>query len=894
MRIDFGMISNIANIALLVTFIISMAIGFLRGFRKSLINLIANVVVIVLTIVFCGLVSKIVINIDLSSFTGGPSPQTLSDVLKNTLINDLNVDPSMMESTINFAESAAAAIIRLVTYILLLGLLLIIKPLLKLILKAFIPFESGKTLGFRFIGLGVSFVSYVLLTFFLTAPIFGIYGMVNQVVSLDGKEREYQELNKGIVLGTSSMLFTEEYTLQAELTSKLMEIETKHGKLNLKNELDSHEALISVIVNNMENEEQLVDEILNNYDQILDGFNKSEILNVTMPIVVELVRAQDTESGINYDSLVNANWTKEKQNLVDILKALCEFIDEVGLDLENPESMLGHPSLPSALKKVGTAINNSGVMKDVVLVYVNDLVQTALFENQNNLEGLADVIDLTKLDLEKDLETIGLIINDINKTGLLSGQEFNVLNNIDTIDSLIHRVFNLTTIKNNETKVIKSLVELAGFDTALSEMGINLNYDNVNWETEVDILTTIIKDILNLVKDSGAQNFQDADIIGLLMDEENKEKTTKIIESLADSDLISGSLISLIGKVMTEAGLASWKSDLLIAVENNEIVKDKTWVKQELLKMIDIYSKIEEFMNIDFTNMTLEQLASLEETLLQVNSIELITLDNIMPMINDAIRNAGFDTSVLDKIYDRSSSTDFNNNKDEWSIEIPRLIDVVSKINEIEFTGDLISSNSTSLAALLSLMKESFIFGNDVRFDGSTTLNDNVFNSLVVEILLDNGLIDNGTNNGFIDYQEARNDDWTRYDYAQELSIINEYDPSLDIQNDDVIGRLQTSEIIKKYFNIAGIINDKIADVSIDLFGQTIALKDYINGGNELTNDDLKTRNWATEISEMNTLIDAFDVSDLLQFKEELTAISNSENNTLASDAASQIISLLG
>ena len=378
------------------------------------------------------------------------------------------------------------------------------------------------------------------------------------------------------------------------------------------------------------------------------------------------------------------------------------------------------------------------------------------------------------------------------------------------------------------------------------------------------------------------------------MDEENKDKTTKIIDSLADSDLISGSLISLIGKVMTEAGLAFWKSDLLIAVENNEIVKDKAWVKQELSKMIDIYSKIEEFMNIDFTNMTSEQLQSLEETLLQVNSIELITLDNVMPMINDAIRNAGFDTSVLDKIYDRSNSTDFNNNKDEWSIEIPRLIDVVSKINEIEFTGDLISSNSTNLAALLSLMKESFIFGNDVRFDGSTTLNDNVFNSLVVEILLDNGLIDNGTNNGFIDYQEARNDDWTRYDYAQELSIINEYDPSLDIQNDDVIGRLQSSEIIKKYFNIAGIINDKIADVSIDLFGQTIALKEYINGGNELTNDDLKTRNWATEISEMNTLIDTFDVSNLVQFKEGLTAISNSENNTLASAAASQIISYLG
>lgn len=903
---DFSLVSTIINIVLVATFVLSLLLGFLRGFKKSLNNLIANVVVIILAISFCGMIAKTLAGFDISFITGDDSPMTLSKILSDMFVEELSVTNEQIPATLELVTSASIGIMRLPAYLLLLIVgLIIVKPLLKLLLRVIIPIGKGKTIGFRFIALGVSFVSYVILMFFLTAPVFGILGMANHVVKeidfdkADQKEEmsnsdndSFEELTSGFALSIAKTVFGDEFKLQSEFTGKLIEIKTSYGTINLKNEIDHHSLLVGIIWNNIDDENKMIDNILENSEMILLGFRESELLNVTMPSIIEIVRLEASDENIDFDKLIETDWSIEKQNIVDILRALCEFADTVNIDLENPKSMLGNPNLPLALKNIGTSLNDSGVFKDVILVYLNDLVQESIISNSEELGNLAHVLDLTKLDLTKDLSTIGYILNDLYEIIFSENGEFNILNNYDVVDSLIKNVFNLSTVKNNEADIVQAIVEFTDIDVTLEQIGLKLNYDNVNWDTEINNIKSIMVDLFKLISDAGYQNLAEADLFSLIMKEENYDQTKNIVEKITKSQLIKDSLIGMISNTMSQLGLDNWKSEKLIAYELSE-ESHTEWAQDQILKVIELYDDMQSLINIEFESMTNKQLVDLQEKLKKINQLEIVSLDSLMPMINNALYGASLEINVLDKIYDINASGGYDSNKDEWDQEITRLIEIIKQLNNIYFNRFSIKNETYNLANVLEQMKQSYIFGNDLRNDGDVTIDDNIFNVIILEILSENGLLKTPENNGFIDSIQAENDDWSRYDYSNELVIIRDYNINASIQNDTVVSQLQTSEIAKKYFDIAGTINEKIANISFDYNGNIITLKDYINSGQPLTNDQLYERNWKHEIDDLNRLIEGFNSGFGGDFTTALVIVAYSNKGTLASEAANEICDIV-
>ena len=650
---DFSLVSIIVNIVLIATFVLSLLLGFLRGFKKSLNNLIANFVVIILAISFCGMIAKTLAGFDISFITGDDSPMTLSKILGDLFVEELSVTTDQIPATLELVTSASIGIMRLPAYLLLLIVgLIIVKPLLKLLLRVIIPIGKGKTIGFRFIALGISFVSYVILMFFLTAPVFGILGMANHVAKeidfdkADQKEEmsnsdndSFEELTSGFALSIAKTVFGDEFKLQSEFTGKLIEIKTSYGTINLKNEIDCHSLLVGIIWNNIDDENKIIDNILENSETILLGFRESELLNVTIPSIIEIVRLEASEENIDFDKLIETDWSVEKQNIVDMLRALCEFVDTVNIDLENPKSMLGNPNLPLALKNIGTSLNNSGVFKDVILVYLNDLVQESIISNSEELGNLAHVLDLTKLDLTKDLSTIGFILNDLYEIMFSENGEFNILNNYDVVDSLIKNVFNLSTVKNNEADIVQAIVEFTDIDVTLEQIGLKLNYDNVNWDTEINNIKGIMVDLFKLISDAGYQNLAEADLFSLIMKEENYDQTKNIVEKITKSQLIKDSLIGMISNTMSQLGLDNWKSEKLSAYELSE-ESHTEWAHDQILKVIELYDDMQSLINIEFESMTNKQLVDLQEKLKMINQLEIVSLDSLMPMINNALYGA--------------------------------------------------------------------------------------------------------------------------------------------------------------------------------------------------------------------------------------------------------------
>lgn len=803
---DLSLVSTIINLVLLGTFILSMLFGFLRGFKKSVNNLIVNVIVVILAFTLSSLVVNAIINLDVSFITGDEGSVTLSEAVVNLIASNLDIDGYEIKETVELSEAIAKGVMRLPAFLIILFVgLLIVKPLVRFMLNKLIPLPSGKSISFRFIGLAVSFVSYVFIMFFITAPFFGVFGMVNQVMNVLEKEdqpieiiEDIDELNSGIVLGTAKTLFSEEYTSQAKLISNLMAIETSHGKISIKNELDNHLLLVGLIYQNSDDNEKLTQAILDNYEKILAGFNDSEILDVSMPVVIEILRISFKDENINFDKLSNVNWTNEKQTLIGLLSAIFEFAETIDLNFEKPEEILGNPNLPVALKNIGETLNNSGLFKEVLLVYLNDVVKDAIKNSGEEYQALADIIDLTKLDLAHDFEIIGLILNDIYDIAISSEDKFNILDNIDVIERLIPNIFSLGTIKNNEQKIIEFIIDISNVQEILDEMGIKLNFENVIWETEIDIFTDVIVDILKLIKKSGATSIENTDVVGLLTNESYRSDATLIIEKIVESKLLGDSIILIISTAMSNINLDSWKSEKLIAYTNNP--SDYVlWAKDELLKVIELYSMLDRLTTLNFESMSNDELDQLENDLLEINKLEIISLDNIIPNINNALSDAGFEVQLLDSVYDRNYSGGLDANKDEWAAEIPVLIDIVNGINNINFDDKSIANSYAELGTILEDMKTSYIFGNDLRGDGNYTTDDDVFNDIVIEIFTDNGLIKTPSNHGFIDENKAKNDDWSSYNYVQELQYLAYFNPEYSTQPSYILTILNSSQIYQNY-----------------------------------------------------------------------------------------------
>ena len=216
------------------------------------------------------------------------------------------------------------------------------------------------------------------------------------------------------------------------------------------------------------------------------------------------------------------------------------------------------------------------------------------------------------------------------------------------------------------------------------------------------------------------------------------------------------------------------------------------------------------------------------------------------------------------------------------------------ELSPLEQAKEIIDGYIKSVA---HTMKESRLFGNDVRIDGTTTVDDNVYNTLICEILETTKLIKDPANpNGFIDKAQAYSTDWTIYNWEAELAIIKSFDTDAGTQSDDTIKVLASSQIIKDFFDIASIINDKIAGVSmtidISIFGvpyQVVLSLESFVPGYPFSNETLRGLDWAQEIDDMNAIVDIFDAGYRPGFRADLENLIESGHNTIAVNTAASL-----
>lgn len=675
----------IVNLSLWGLLILSLLFGFLRGFRRNVSRLIATIVSIILAFIFTGIVSKLLGVINIGGIVGDGTNKTVLDFLIELVCENLGIETLAADSAIReLVGSLAEAILRLPAYlILLLICLFIIRPILSLIFRKIFVFLNFKGIGMRFAGMGIALVTHALVFFFTTSIIFGAKGILQQVLTITN---QVDETPNGEVSSETSeieailecidnqsyikivnTLSGKNNKVQANFLGHMVRIKTSNGTINISKEISNVEPLIPLLLK-LE-DDNLIGYILENRNSIIEVFEKSEILNIVMPPLFEVIEITMPEVNIDFEQLKEIDWKEEKENILHVVESVMDLLYESEFDFENPKEILGNTKLSYYLGEIGKTLDQSKLIKEVLFTYLNDILQDSLKTSlPEEIQPLLNVLDLTKIDLTNDLTIVGNVLNNLYALKILDGEEIDFIGEREAVVNLIKLAFSLSTIKGNEETIIKSIIEMTGLNETLAESGITINYEVENWQNEINAFTKVIENLLKLFEENGIENISEMDLQKVLMDSSENPTTTSLIEAICESEMLSTSLIELLNKLFETANLQEWESDYFKSIIDGTIEISDTELKEEILILLDIFSDAKGLLEGDIENIDTE---SLKEVLYSMNDSKFIKIEQIISFLNDKVLDD--ESFGIEKKFVNPSL-----NKEEWKVEIDNLVLVLN------------------------------------------------------------------------------------------------------------------------------------------------------------------------------------------------------------------------
>lgn len=896
------MVFLIVSIVFFVLLGLSLLLGFFRNFKGNLALLISVIISTILCFLLTGVIANLLKNIEIGGSTiQGMLETTISEALE---IKDLNSDVIS-----EYTNAIAETIWRIPTFICLLVIsYTAFVPLLSLLFKKIIPLSNQKTtnIGLKIAGMFMSFVSALICITLITAPVMGAIDIAKDIYeeTVPKKELKKDEIYQIICEAEETPLFSvigvysgSNHDLQKAVLSSMMSINTKYGNIDLIKDYNNYLEIITLAINISESEDSnVLNTLLENSDQIVSIIKESKTIPVLMPLAVEVVRLSNEDINIDFDDLLELDWAEEIDNFADVLESIFDGLDDLDFDVENIETILGAENLPEVLSNIGNKISNSKELKDILLSILNSLLIDSLVQEvPETLRPIFEIMDLTKFDLSSDFKTLGEIGNLIYKIGLNNTEDINYLNYINEIGELIELPFQLSVLANNDKLVIQCLLEFAGLDKMLEENNITINFEDYHISDEIPHIKNAIVNILKIAKEYGEKDLTSIDFESLLTKAANsqvlniKQYFDDLLNSLIDSDMLSNYLIQFISSLFDEYG-KEWKSDFFIEIENGNTEYNKATFKKSLKTLINCASQFSDLSTMDLFNLSNSQLNKYENLLLELTSCEIINLNHLINIIEEGVQKIGFNVDLMEEI------TDFNDNgttTDEWKSEIVTLFNILNHLQGVKVNSNSLQTYSSKIGSALNNMKNSYIFGNDLNGDGNYTKNDNIFNQIIKDAFNTFGLVKDTNPNGFITNNQLDNEDWRIYDWHFEMIIFSHFDTkNFDKNNVDLIS-LQSSEILKKYFDIAGLINSRIEDELFTINGYTYSLKDYVNEGQPFENSDFEHLNWYDEARALDDLISSVKQSSSINQLSRLTSILSNYPDTIAAKTAKEIIKII-
>lgn len=468
------------------------------------------------------------------------------------------------------------------------------------------------------------------------------------------------------------------------------------------------------------------DVISNNAKLDLTSDQSVESLSRALTVVLELKIIEGSESSLmewglktlnspsfDYDVLMNGivpDWPSEKENIVKVLEqGLYLYNHHLKSAMDN-----GTPMFESLLQKddnnqyvfkpLLNEIANStlfvGVLVNFFDANVDELLGDSMPLEIKELFDFAFLKTLSKDEFSQEVEKFISIFDLFVEMNVVDSTEpLNITS--ENISSLLNNIFSLRIISGKENKILDYIVDFTGLKQALDEMGIVLNYDEIDWNTEPQKLANVFTAVLDF------GDIENLDFSSLL-DERNEENETKLVNlvtALGESSIFGNAIYPII-----EKGIASTGYEIVITDDDKAKIKENGWAN-EINVIFSIIDECQESFTDSESYQTITGDKVAQIMILASDSViaskiiggileEMLGPDNlnIMPKNSDGTNKYDFtQPATLKEVANSIASLiDLNRNISNFDINnadesiISSVSDVLSQVQENELAKDMI------------------------------------------------------------------------------------------------------------------------------------------------------------------------------------------------------------
>jgi hypothetical protein len=241
--------------------------------------------------------------------------------------------------------------------------------------------------------------------------------------------------------------------IEINILSSLSDIKVGSHKINLIQEVSKAAPLVNIILSHSGDEASIIDIIVDGKDEFANFIKESVLLETMYSLIIDFIELNEgfsQDSLITYEDLMAIDFSKDKNNIANIIVIIGDYLAQSNIDLDNISELLSDEELPNFLGNVGEELADTTFVT-VILKAAQGLLKDVANEN-SDLAGMLSALDLTKMtneNISSDMYNIGVLLNKVDKLVASDEEEVEILENLDVLEDIIKVALKLSILKDS-------------------------------------------------------------------------------------------------------------------------------------------------------------------------------------------------------------------------------------------------------------------------------------------------------------------------------------------------------------------------------------------------------------------------------------------------------------
>lgn len=328
------------------------------------------------------------------------------------------------------------------------------------------------------------------------------------------------------------------------------------------------------------------------------------LLPLVMNVLVSKLEVQESiqDFNFNFDKLRETTWKDEVLQIKNILVEVAKAYDTLNFNKDEWKNILSHEKLSTSVKSIMDQVVKSKLIKEEIIPCLANKLNAVIDEKGDSLPIDAQLLkeicskDSILILLQDDLETVILVLQNLNSLGVFEGESELDYSNPTTQEALIDVVeafFTLNAIDGKQKLVIDSIFNTLSLNSFFEDLGLTYDLDLVtDWDNEIAQIIKIFRGVFVITTDTSS--FDEINLLSI-SDPSKREAIGSILSAISDCEMFGDSEFDLI-----ESLTADLDPDyqVVFTAQDKIDIKANTWEK-EVDVIFTILDRAESVENVD-------------------------------------------------------------------------------------------------------------------------------------------------------------------------------------------------------------------------------------------------------------------------------------------------------